>query len=143
MAKEATVRKAKAKKAKAKKINQRTSKPATQLLEAEDSVTMAIHDVAIAFQLMAKRKHLGRFIKAAKEEFGARRHPDEQLVSIGAETANFVKKYLARYRMYDDSIGMHIVEAKAPKRLTETASPAAATVARRNRFRCDFGRGNR
>ncbi|MDF0522823.1 hypothetical protein P0R31_36930 [Bradyrhizobium yuanmingense] len=145
MAKKAPARNMKAKvvsKAKAgmaKKVRSRTPKPPAQLLEADASVIMTIQDVASAFQLLAERGLLAKFIRAAKRELGSREHPEEQLVNIGAATVNFVKVFLRKEGVHDNPIGRHIIVATPPQQSTEMVEAAAASGGR-NRFKCDFGR---
>src|SRR5262249_271740 len=123
-------------------------RPEAQLLATDSTVVMSIGDVAKAFKLMADRELLSGFIRAAGREF-AGRHEAEQLVCIGAETANFVKQFMAKNAQHNHPTGKHIINAKGPAAATIAAAPAAtiatatrasaAPAATRRRFRCNFG----
>lgn len=138
-------RKTKVRKTGTSKSSAKAQRPEAQLLEANSSVVMTIGDVAKVFKLMADRQILSGFIRAAGREFTGH-HETEQLVCIGADTANFVKRFMAKKGTHNHPIGKHIINAKTPATAatparTMTASPmesvAPATTSRR--FRCNFG----
>jgi len=52
-------------------------------------------------------------------------------VSVDATTVNFVKDFLVKYKMHNDPVGKHIVNAREA-RATESGVEAAG------RFKCNF-----
>lgn len=86
---------------------------------------MGLHDVVRALKVIEKHGHIAKFVRAAKKE--------EVAGTFNAKTVNFVKDFMVKYKMHNDPIGKHIVNA-------EQAGPRALMApGRTGRFNCNFG----
>ena len=118
-------KKSKARTSKAKKSKAKTSVVTPTYLKPGTSFIMGVHDVVRALKVIEKYKHLDKFVRAAKKK--------EARVSVGAETVNFVKNFMVKYKMHNDPVGKHIVNARV-------ATGALATAAGDPFRPCNFGR---
>jgi len=133
MAKKSKARKSKSKTSQAKKVTP------TYLREGT-SFTMGLHDVVRALKVIEKHRHLDQFVGAAKRAKAS--------VLIDADSVNFVKDFMVKYRMHDDPVGKHIVNARVERRApaavpgpTTTAAPTVETAAQDPFRPCRFRRG--
>jgi hypothetical protein len=124
-------KKAKAKRARKKSTMGRTmGRPAAgapvtpTYLSSDQTYTMDLHSVVKALKVIEKHGRMAKFVRAAKQEKAG--------ATFDAKTVNFVKDFMVKYKMHNDPIGKHIVNAKQAGR---RALMAAGT----GQFNCNFG----
>jgi hypothetical protein len=81
--------------------------------------------VVRALKVIEKHRHMAKFVRAAKEQ--------EAAGAFDAKTVNFVKDFMVKYKMHNDPIGKHIVNAK------QQAPRGLLAAYQTGRFNCNFG----
>lgn len=118
-ASKSNIRKPKARKSKRPTTKGETVTPT--LMRPGTGMTIGLHDVVRALKMIDKHKHLKKFATAAEAS--------NAIVAIEATSVNFVKEFIVRYKMHNDPIGKHIVNARS-----DTDQPLAAPAAGTTEF---------
>jgi hypothetical protein len=123
MGKKAKVKRMKAKKSKSSRSTANAAPVTPTYLPEGKSYTMGLHDIVRALKAIEKHGHMAKFVRAAKDQ--------EAAGTFDAKTVNFVKDFMVKYKMHNDPIGKHIVNA-------QQAEPGALMAAT-GPFNCHFG----
>ncbi|MBB5048162.1 hypothetical protein HNR60_002924 [Rhodopseudomonas rhenobacensis] len=97
-------------------------------LAAGGSIRIGLHDVVRAIKMIDKAGQLAKFVSAAKRQ--------QAEATLGADTVNFAKDFVVKYRLYGNAIGKHIVNGRGER------SEGAAEGASDDPNQCHFGKGN-
>jgi len=97
-------------------------------LAAGGSIRIGLHDVVRAIKMIEKGGQLAKFVSAAKRQ--------QAEATLGAETVNFVKDFVVKYRLHGNAIGKHIVNGRG------APSEGAAEGTSGDPNQCHFGKGN-
>jgi hypothetical protein len=108
MAKNATKAKTTAKKAKTAKSTYLASRAGAdevrpRFLRRGKAFKMGAHDVVRAVKMLEAHGQLDKFVRASKRA--------NLTVLVGADTVNFVKRFVVANEMHADPVGRHIVNA--------------------------------
>jgi hypothetical protein len=125
---------AKASKAKSSK-NKSSKRPAAPPIEPTylapgGTIRIGLHDVVRAIKMIEKSGQLGKFISAARKK--------QAQVTLPADTVNFAKDFVVKYRLHGNAIGKHIVNGRG---LRATTRGLEGLEAAGDPNQCNFGTG--